>query len=52
MVAGIGNDSSITVAPLFWVLMGLGIAVNEKARSLANDEKQHRSNNINTDITN
>lgn len=52
MVAGLANDSSITVAPLFWVLMGLGIAVNEKARSLANDEKQHRSNNINTDITN
>lgn len=53
MVAGMANDSSITVAPLFWVLMGLGIAVNEKARSLVNIEKHHKDdNNINVDIAN
>ena len=45
MVAGIANDSSITVAPLFWVMMELGIAVNEKARSIVNEEKHHRDNN-------
>ena len=32
MIAGLANDSSITVAPLFWVLIGLGIVVNEKAK--------------------
>lgn len=28
MVVGLANDSSVCVAPLFWVLMGLGFAVN------------------------
>lgn len=28
MIAAITNDSSITVAPVFWALIGLGIAVN------------------------
>ena len=32
MVIGFANDSSITVAPIFWVMMGLGIAVNSKAK--------------------
>jgi hypothetical protein len=30
MIAGITNDSTITVAPVFWVLIGIGIAVNYK----------------------
>lgn len=30
MVAGIANDSTICVAPLFWVLMGVGYAINAK----------------------
>lgn len=33
MVCGLANDSSITVAPLFWVFMGLGIAVNKLAKN-------------------
>lgn len=28
MISGLTNDSSITVAPVFWVLMGIGITVN------------------------
>ena len=28
MVAGLTNDSSITVAPVFWVIMGIGVTVN------------------------
>lgn len=28
MIAGLSNDSSVTFAPIFWMLMGLGIAVN------------------------
>lgn len=28
MITGLSNDSSITFAPIFWMLMGLGIAVN------------------------
>lgn len=34
MVTGLTNDSSITVAPVFWVMMGLGIRVNYKVRKL------------------
>lgn len=29
MVAGIANDSTICVAPIFWVLLGIGYAINE-----------------------
>ncbi len=28
MITGIANDSSVTVAPIFWALMGLGIGIN------------------------
>lgn len=28
MVSGISNDSSISVAPIYWVMIGLGIAIN------------------------
>lgn len=28
MISGISNDSTITVAPVYWVMMGLGIAIN------------------------
>jgi hypothetical protein len=38
MVVGITNDSSITVAPLFWALIGLGIVVNKLARPLIGEE--------------
>ena len=34
MFAGLANDSSITTAPYFWALIGLGIAVNQKAKPL------------------
>jgi hypothetical protein len=33
MISSISNDSTITVAPVFWVLMGLGIAVNKKVKN-------------------
>ena len=29
MIAGITNDSTITVAPIFWVLMGVGFSMNK-----------------------
>ena len=32
MLIGFFNDSSITVAPLFWVLLGCGIAFNQYLR--------------------
>lgn len=35
MIAGITNDSTITVAPVFWVLIGIGITVNYKLRKSA-----------------
>lgn len=32
MVAGIANDSTVTVAPVYWGLLGLGMAVNAMVR--------------------
>lgn len=34
MITGISNDSSITVAPVFWVLIGMGIAINFRLKQL------------------
>lgn len=36
MVSAISNDSSITVAPSFWVVIGIGIAVNQQILKLSN----------------
>jgi hypothetical protein len=33
LVAGIFNDSVISVAPVFWILLGIGIAVNGKLQT-------------------
>ncbi len=38
MVMGISNDSSLTVAPVFWALIGLGIAVNRLAKPFIAEE--------------
>lgn len=38
MVLGIANDSSITVAPVFWALIGLGITVNRLAKPYIEEE--------------
>jgi len=40
MVAGLSNDSSITTAPVFWTLIGVGIAVNYKAKPLIFEESK------------
>ncbi len=39
MVTGITNDSTITVAPVFWTLIGVGIAINYKVTNLRKKEK-------------
>lgn len=36
MIAGITNDSTITVAPVFWGLIGIGIAINYKLKHIDN----------------
>ncbi len=33
MIMGLANDSSITVAPIFWLLMGIGIAINYRLKN-------------------
>lgn len=38
MVLGLANDSSLTVAPVFWTLIGLGIAVNKLAKPYIEEE--------------
>ncbi len=43
MVTGLSNDSSITVAPIFWLLIGLGIAVNIKAKPFIQAEIKEQS---------
>lgn len=35
MISGIANDSTITVAPLYWAMMGMGIAINHRIRTAA-----------------
>ena len=35
MISGIANDSTITVAPVFWALIGLGIGINHRIRTAA-----------------
>lgn len=32
MISGFFNDSTITVSPIFWVLMGVGLAVNHQCK--------------------
>ncbi len=32
MISGITNDSSITTAPIFWVLIGIGIGINQSIK--------------------
>lgn len=33
--SGLANDSTITVAPLFWAMMGVGIGINHRIRTAA-----------------
>ena len=40
MTMGISNDSSITVAPVFWVLIGVGIAINYKFHKIIKVEEE------------
>lgn len=40
MVTGLANDSSITTAPVFWTLMGIGIAINHKVKPLIQKEAE------------
>ncbi len=32
MISGLANDSTITIAPLYWALMGAGVGVNRRVR--------------------
>lgn len=50
MVTGLTNDSSITTAPIYWALIGIGIAVNYKAKPIIMEEitaeKAAKANNM------
>ncbi len=35
MISGIANDSTVTVAPLYWAMMGVGIGINHRVRQAA-----------------
>lgn len=32
MVMGLANDSTVTVAPLYWLMIGIGVAINTKLK--------------------
>jgi len=38
LISGIINDSTITVAPIYWCLMGIGFAVNRLVKNSENEE--------------
>lgn len=40
LITALTNDSSITVAPVFWVLVGVGITINYKFHSKVNEESK------------
>ena len=43
MVSGLANDSNLGTSPIFWTLMGVGIAVNSKAKPLIlNEIAEHK----------
>lgn len=33
MISGLANDSTITISPLFWAMMGVGIGINYRIKS-------------------
>lgn len=33
MISGLANDSTITIAPLYWAMMGVGIGINYRIKS-------------------
>ena len=39
-VAGLANDSVISVAPVFWALLGLGVGINIKLKRERKEEKR------------
>jgi len=43
LVAGIFNDNVISVAPLFWILLGLGIGINNMIKGMLVENRNSRS---------
>jgi O-antigen ligase len=44
LCAGMFNDSVVSVAPVFWIILGVGIAVNYENRRKLIREKVHHLN--------
>lgn len=44
MFSGLTNDSMITVAPTFWVIIGLGVTVNRMVREQKSERKSSGNN--------
>ena len=40
MITGLANDSTITTAPIFWTMMGIGILANHKAKQVIISEEE------------
>ena len=39
MISGLANDSTITITPLFWALIGMGIGINYRIKSAEKQKK-------------
>ena len=35
MISGLANDSTITISPLYWALLGIGIGINHRIKTAA-----------------
>lgn len=46
MISGLTNDSTVTVAPMFWVLIGMGISTNALVRKQCKAKKDDSDNYI------
>ena len=46
MASGLANDSLIVVTPIFYVLLGMGIAINEKLCPVVKKEKKMKDKKI------
>ena len=44
MICGVANDSTVTVAPIFWAFLGIGFAINQMAeKSIAGDALKNKA---------
>ena len=46
MVISFLNDSTVSVAPIFWIMMGIGVSVNEMVKKSSESSAESSAQNI------